>query len=162
MPKHTLVLAIFSTWSCNLGTVFFQSGKLERKDSKAACNSIKIDFLNFHYHRAWTVVKANWFCRIFYRLRVVLAPFHPFCCRYIGKGVSSGGICVCVGGGCSTPHTLIWNLSVFWQNVSVKFPDPILSVNFEYFIIKNEMQNSINIQCHRNQTFELLQICTDD
>ena len=29
----------------------------------------------------------------------------------------------------------------------------MLSVNLEYFIIKNEMQNSINIQSHRNQTF---------
>ena len=39
------------------------------------------------------------------------------------------------------------------QNVSVKFPDPMLSVNLEYFIIKNEMQNSINIQSRKNQTF---------
>ena len=31
--------------------------------------------------------------------------------------------------------------------------DPILSVNLEYFIIKNKMQNSINIQSNRNQTF---------
>ena len=29
----------------------------------------------------------------------------------------------------------------------------MLSLNLEYFIIKNEMQNSINIQCRRNQTF---------
>ena len=28
-----------------------------------------------------------------------------------------------------------------------------LEVNLEYFIIKNKMQNSINIQSHRNQTF---------
>ena len=35
----------------------------------------------------------------------------------------------------------------------VKFPDPVLTVNLEYFIIKNEMQNSINIQSRRNQTF---------
>ena len=45
------------------------------------------------------------------------------------------------------------NLSVFWQNVLVKFPDLMLSVNLEYFIIKDEMQNSINIQSRRNQTF---------
>ena len=32
-----------------------------------------------------------------------------------------------------------------WQNVSVKFPDQMLSVNLEYFIIKNKMQNSITI-----------------
>ena len=29
----------------------------------------------------------------------------------------------------------------------------MLSVNLEYFIIKNEMQNSINIQSRRNQAF---------
>ena len=29
----------------------------------------------------------------------------------------------------------------------------MLSVNLKYFIIKNEMQNFINIQSHRNQTF---------
>ena len=56
------------------------------------------------------------------------------------------------GGGCNTPP-LFWNLSVFWQNVSVKFPEPMLSVNLEYFIIKNDMHNSINIQSRRNQTF---------
>ena len=48
---------------------------------------------------------------------------------------------------------LFWDLSVFWQNVLVNFPDPMLSVNLEYIIIKNKMQNSINIQCRRNQTF---------
>ena len=37
--------------------------------------------------------------------------------------------------------------------VSVKFPDPMLSVNLQYFIIKNEMQYSINIQFPRNQTY---------
>ena len=59
------------------------------------------------------------------------------------------------GGGCYTrlPPSLFWNLLVFWQNVLVKFPDPMLSVNLEYFIIKNEMQNFINIQSRRNQTF---------
>ena len=36
--------------------------------------------------------------------------------------------------------------------MSVKFPDPMLLVNLEYFIIKSEMQNSINIQSRRNQT----------
>ena len=50
--------------------------------------------------------------------------------------------------GCNT-HTLFLNLLVFWQNVSVKFRDPMLSVNLEYFIIKNEMQISINIQSCR-------------
>ena len=29
----------------------------------------------------------------------------------------------------------------------------MLSVNLEYFIIKNEMHDSINIQSRRNQTF---------
>ena len=48
---------------------------------------------------------------------------------------------------------LFWNLSVFWQSVLVKFPDPMLSVNLEYVMIKNKIQNSINIQCRRNQTF---------
>ena len=48
---------------------------------------------------------------------------------------------------------LFWNLSVFWQDVLVKFPDPMLSVNLEYIMIKNKIQNSINIQCRRNQTF---------
>ena len=46
-------------------------------------------------------------------------------------------------------HTRFLNLLVFWQNVSVKFRDPMLSVNLEYFIIKNEMQISINIQSCR-------------
>ena len=48
---------------------------------------------------------------------------------------------------------LFWNLSVFWQDVLVKFPDPMLSVNLEYIMIKSKIQNSINIQCRRNQTF---------
>ena len=48
---------------------------------------------------------------------------------------------------------LFWNLSVFWQDVLVKFPDPMLSVNLEYIMIKNKIQNYINIQCRRNQTF---------
>ena len=43
----------------------------------------------------------------------------------------------CVGGECNThththTHTLFWNLAVFWQNMSVKFPHPMLSVNLEY------------------------------
>ena len=55
-------------------------------------------------------------------------------------------------GGCNTLlPPLFKNLSVFWQNVSVKLPDPVLSVNLEYFIIKNEIQNSINNQSG-NQT----------
>ena len=29
----------------------------------------------------------------------------------------------------------------------------MLSVNLEYFIIKNEIQNPINVQSRRNQTF---------
>ena len=49
--------------------------------------------------------------------------------------------------------SFFWNLLVFWQNVLVNFPDPMLSVNLEYFIIKNEIQNFINIQSRRNQTF---------
>ena len=63
-----------------------------------------------------------------------------------------------VCGGFNTPppshtHTLFWNLLVFWQNVSLKFSDPLLSVNLECFIIKNEMQNSISIQSRKDQTF---------
>ena len=61
------------------------------------------------------------------------------------KGVANGGLC----GGCKCPP-IFWNVSVFWKNVSVKFPDPMLPVDLEYFIIKNEMQN---VQSHRNQTF---------
>ena len=34
-----------------------------------------------------------------------------------------------------------------------KLCDSMLSVNLEYIVIKNEMQNSINIQSRRNQTF---------
>ena len=64
----------------------------------------------------------------------------------LSEGVSSG-----VGVRPSPP--LFKNLSVFWQNVSVKFPDPMLSVNLEYFTIKKEMRNSINIESRRNQTF---------
>ena len=37
-----------------------------------------------------------------------------------------------------TTHTVFWNLSVFWQNMSVKFPDPMLLVNLEYFIRKTK------------------------
>ena len=73
-----------------------------------------------------------------------------------GKDLPSRGVWLCVsggrgGGGCNTLllHTLFWNMLVFWQNVSVEFPDPMLSVNLEYFIIKIEMQNSINIQSRR-------------
>ena len=51
-----------------------------------------------------------------------------------------------------TTHTLFWDLLVVSQNVLVKFPDTMLSVNLENFII-NEIQNSINIYFHRNQTF---------
>ena len=69
----------------------------------------------------------------------------------LAKGVPNTGVSG-GGGGCNTPP-LFWNLSVFWQNVSVKFPEPMLSVNLEYFIIKNDMHNSINIQSRRNQTF---------
>ena len=64
-----------------------------------------------------------------------------------------------VCGGFNTPplpshtHTLFWNLLVFWQNVSLKFSAPLLSVNLECFIIKNEMQNSISIQSRKDQTF---------
>ena len=66
----------------------------------------------------------------------------------VQRGVAEGGR----GGGCNILlPPLFKNLSVFWQNVSVKLPDPVLSVNLEYFIIKNEIQNSINNQSG-NQT----------
>ena len=48
---------------------------------------------------------------------------------------------------------LVWNLLVFSQNMSVIFPDPMWSVNLEYFITKSQMQSSNNIQSCRNQTF---------
>ena len=59
----------------------------------------------------------------------------------IPKGMSSGEVW---GGGCNLPphththttHTVFWNLSVFWQNMSVKFPNQMLLVNLEHFIIK--------------------------
>ena len=42
----------------------------------------------------------------------------------------------------------------------------MLSVNLEYFIVKHEIQNSINIQFRRNQTFTsddaFYKICNDD
>ena len=55
----------------------------------------------------------------------------------------------CGGGGC---YTGIWNLSVFDKNLSVKFPDLMLLVNLKYFVMKNDMQDSINTQSRRNQT----------
>ena len=66
-------------------------------------------------------------------------------CRAGGGGGRSG---------CRFKPPPFWNTSIFWQNVSVKFEDPMLPVSLEYFIIKkNEMENSFNIQSHRNQTF---------
>ena len=64
----------------------------------------------------------------------------------IPKGMLSGEVW---GEGCNllpppphththTTHTVFWNLSVFWQNMSVKFPDPMLLVNLEYFIRKTK------------------------
>ena len=35
-------------------------------------------------------------------------------------------------------NTLFWNLSVFWQNVLLNLPGPVLSVNLEYFRIKTQ------------------------
>ena len=61
---------------------------------------------------------------------------HPKACRVGREGR---------GCACNTPY-LFWNLLVFWQNVSVKFPDLMLSVNLEFFIIKNKTKISINIQ----------------
>ena len=53
--------------------------------------------------------------------------------------------------------TLFWNFLVLWQNVSIKFPDPMLSGNLEYFNKKKKtgIHFAINIQSHRNQTFDL-------
>ena len=45
------------------------------------------------------------------------------------------------------PFPLFLNLPLFWQKMSVNFPDPLLSVYLKYFIIK------INIQSRRDQTF---------
>ena len=80
------------------------------------------------------------------------------------KGVPSGvGVCVCVcvcvrrggGEGCNTPPpTFLESVGILTKCVGKIFwSDPMLSVNWEYFIIKNEMQNSINIESRRNQTF---------
>ena len=49
-------------------------------------------------------------------------------------------VCVCVCVGILTKYV-----------GEISWPDVL--VNLEYFIIKNEMQNSINIQSPRNQTF---------
>ena len=38
-----------------------------------------------------------------------------------------------------------WNLSVFLTKCVKKFPDLMLSINLEYFLTKNEIQNSIII-----------------
>ena len=56
-------------------------------------------------------------------------------------GACGGGVC----------YTGIWNLSVFDKNLSVKFPNLMLLVNLKYFVMKNDMQDSINIQSRRNQ-----------
>ena len=45
-----------------------------------------------------------------------------------------------------------WNLSVFLTKCVEKFPDLMLSINLEYFLRKNEIQDSIIIQSSRNQT----------
>ena len=45
-----------------------------------------------------------------------------------------------------------WNLSVFLTKCVEKFPDLMLSINLEYFLTKNEVQDSIIIQSSRNQT----------
>ena len=49
-------------------------------------------------------------------------------------GACGGGVC----------YTGIWNLSV-------KFPNLMLLVNLKYFVMENDMQDSINIQSRRNQ-----------
>ena len=80
------------------------------------------------------------------------------------KGVPSGVcvcVCVCVWGegeerGVTPPPppTFLESVGILTKCVGKIFwSDPMLSVNWEYFIIKNEMQNSINIQSRRNQTF---------
>ena len=59
---------------------------------------------------------------------ISLTLLYPRACR-------QGGV-RCVTPPLPLPPPLFWNLSVLWQNVSVKFPDPIMSVN---------LQDSINI-----------------
>ena len=64
--------------------------------------------------------------------------------NYTQGRVERGGV-----GGCNIPphahinththtNTLFWNLSVFWQNVLLNLPGPVLSVNLEYFSIKTQ------------------------
>ena len=89
----------------------------------------------------------HWGCSAYSKV-VVACTWSPRACGATGCGGEEG---VITPSPSSSP--LFLNLSVFWQNMSVKFPGPMLSLNLEYFIIKNEMQNSINIQCRRNQTF---------
>ena len=50
--------------------------------------------------------------------------------------VMTSGVCVCRWRRGVKPIHFLKNLLVFWQNASVKFPDAMLSVNLEYFIIK--------------------------
>ena len=79
-------------------------------------------------------VQKSAYWRISYMIPVLESLMHDSCVKkYLGA--SSGS-----------------NLSLFFQNVSVECPDPMLLVNLEYFIVKNEMQNSINIRPRRNRT----------
>ena len=61
------------------------------------------------------------------------------------------------------------NLLVFWQNWSIKFSDPMLSVNLDYFNIKNKMQNFIKSSPSKINLLrlwpllkKLYKICTDN
>ena len=62
------------------------------------------------------------------------------------------------------------NLSIFWQNVSVKLSNPMLSVNLEYFIIKKRNAEFFQYPAPQKLKFyrqwrllkKLYKICTDD
>ena len=71
---------------------------------------------------------------------------------------------------CISDQSNVWYLSVFWQNVLVKFPDPMLLVNLEYFIIKKRnaefYQYSVLQKSNFNWRWQLLKklykICTNE
>ena len=96
--------------------------------------------------------------RIFFQ---VLYTLNMLCAA---KGMSSrgcGGVAPARVPPPPPPHTRFWNLLSFWQNVSIKLPDPMLLVNLEHFILKNEMQNSINTKYrfHWDLTSNFYQLC---
>ena len=67
----------------------------------------------------------------------------------MAKGVPSGE---CRGCNTSPPPPNFLEFVGILTKCVVTFPDLMLSVNLEYFVIKNKMQNPFNIQSRINQT----------